>query len=151
MTRPLFTLLLLITLITAKAQTKDSVPPNVGNIEIKEQVDSSIIKNTFTAVEFEAQFDGGNDKFYNYLYNKIKFPKNSPYEGSVSIQFLVSEDGRIMDAKILQSKASDAINKIILRAFFESPRWHSAIQNGRVVRQSFNVDLVFNNTGPKTN
>ena len=127
--------------MAVKAQTKDT--PDLDKIDIQDPVrpiDTS--KVHFIAIEKEAGFPGGMDKFYQYLYNNIKIPQiDSSSNYKVKVQFTVGGDGRIMRVEILQTNASDIINREILDVFIKSPRWSMAIQNGKAVKQSFDLDL----------
>ncbi len=77
MKKLLFTCFLTLSLVTAKAQTTDTVT------------------QIFTAVEKEPSFPGGLDRFYMFLQANIKYPTNAVknhLEGKVFVGFVVEKD-----------------------------------------------------------
>ena len=149
MKRGLFTFLLILTFLGVKAQT--STPPDIGELEDKEKVDSpkstafSKANPPFISVEKAADFPGGIAEFYSYLMKNIRYPKDSrikKIEGKVIVSFIVNIDGRLVNAKILQSVAPD-LDVEALRLINKSPIWSPAIQNCRPVRVPFTVPITF--------
>jgi TonB family protein len=149
MNKPLLTLLLLVSFIAAKAQTKNTDSPDLDKIEIKEPVDTpkneTDPKKIFTAVEKDPSFPGGVDAFFRFLQANTKYPDNAVkkrIEGKVFVTFVVEDDGSLSHIKVSRGVSPD-IDAEAIRVMSHSPNWRPGIQNGRAVSAQYNVSINF--------
>ena len=88
--------------------------------------------------EMETSFDGGERAWNKYIDKTIEFPdraKSFKKEGSVIVEFTVSEDGAVENAFIIQS-LEYSIDEEALRIIRNSPKWKPARQGGQYVKVS---------------
>jgi TonB family protein len=86
-------------------------------------------------VEVEAAYPGGNPAWANYLTKTLKYPEpaeKKKVQGTVIIQFIVDEDGKISSVKAV-SGPQELRNESI-RVIKESGNWTSAMNNGKKVK-----------------
>ena len=91
------------------------------------------------------QFKGGNEEMYKFLSENMNYPKsaeNEGIEGRVFVNFVVTEDGEISEAKILKG-VNDAIDSEALRVINTMPAWEPAQKDGIPVKTAFTLPLVF--------
>ncbi|GAB3924190.1 TonB family protein [Mucilaginibacter myungsuensis] len=93
-----------------------------------------------------ASFPGGENAFYEYLSDHIKYPtlaRQKNVQGKVFCTFIVETDGSITGIKVLRGIGSGADEEAV-RVLATMPKWEPGVQNGHVTRQRYTVPLSFN-------
>ena len=67
---------------------------------------------------------------------------NAGVSGIVQVEFIVEKDGRVSNAKALNSVFPE-IDKEAIRIVMLSPKWKPAKQNGQAVRCYFQIPISF--------
>ena len=115
---------------------------------------------TEVAVEQMAEFPGGLRKFYDYVGQNLKYPKEAKkqgIQGTVLIQFIVTESGAIeRDSVRAISKEeyrgprlnsdivkSEALENEAIRVIRNSPKWIPGSIRGKPTRQKITFPFVF--------
>ena len=117
-----------------------AAPGPVG--PVREESDDDRI---FEVVEENAQFPGGDEECYRWLYAHIKYPsiaQEQGIQGRVFAQFVVNKDGSIVDIKITRSP-DPSLSKEAERVIGQMPRWKPARQGNKPVRSRFNLPIMF--------
>lgn len=104
----------------------------------------------FQSVAYEAQFPGGLSAWQQYLIQNIRFDKIIPlvpkngnrWEETAVLQFIVEKDGSINEIKVV-NPVSKAVREEAIRIISVSPKWHSAMQNGKKVRARKKQPITF--------
>ncbi len=99
-------------------------------------------KMTFTYVE---QMPVSGYDFQKYLAENIHYPDSAiahNIEGRVVIKFIVSEDGSIIDCKVVKG-VSEELDAEALRVVRSFPKWIPGRQNGKAVKVYFTLPIVF--------
>lgn len=99
----------------------------------------------YTMPEALAEFPGGQDALMMYLSKNIQYPedaKTAKKEGVVYISFVVNQDGRINEVKVLRG-LYPSLDKEAIRVISKMPNWKPGTQNGRAVRTQFNLPIRF--------
>lgn len=84
----------------------------------------------------ESTFKGGLRGWSNYLSDNLRYPDRAQggnKQGTVKIQFIVDETGRVLDPVIWQS-VEFSLDEESLRLIRDSPRWTPAVKNGKAVK-----------------
>jgi periplasmic protein TonB len=95
--------------------------------------------------EVQAQFQGGMDAWYAYLKSNLTYPKQSQrmgIEGTVFLRFVINTDGSIQDVEVVRS-VDALLDKEALEVIQNSPRWKSALHQGRPVRSRMTMPIKF--------
>jgi len=116
-------------------------PPPPPPVEAITDGDGSFIK-----VDEQALFQGGDiDDFRKWVQSNLAYPedaiKNGVF-GRVTVQFSVSETGKIGDVKVLRG-VYPSLDKETVRVIESSPDWLPAKAKGKDVKQQFVMPVVF--------
>lgn len=107
----------------------------------------------FTYVEHMPTFPEGQDVMYKFIYERIKYPataRENGISGMVIIQFVVSKEGDIQNAKVVRG-IGGGCNEEALRVINEMPRWNPGQHDGRNVPVTFTLPIKFVLQDPKPN
>jgi TonB family protein len=103
------------------------------------------IEVNYKYVEKMAEFPGGENEAFRYIHNNIKYPviaMENGIQGKVIVGFSVEKDGSITDVIVL--RGIDAIcDKEAVRVVKSMPKWIPARQNGRYVKVSYSLPVLF--------
>jgi len=115
-------------------------------IEFIEDVKETVVEEKiFTIVEQMPQFPGGDAALMKYLGNNIKYPpiaKDAGIQGTVYVTFVVSEDGKVKDVKVLRSIGGGCDEEAI-RVVKNMPTWSPGKQRGKAVKVQYNLPIRF--------
>jgi TonB family protein len=99
----------------------------------------------FVSVETQPTFQGGMNKFYEYLAKNVKYPEEAiknNIQGKVFLSFVVEEDGTITEVTVVRPLGGGTDEEAI-RLLKESPKWNAGIINGKTVRVKYNIPINF--------
>jgi len=103
-------------------------------------------KNTpLKYVEQKPKFKGGKVAMLKFLKDKLKYPiaaKNSGFEGTVIVQFVVEETGKISRVKTLHG-FDNACDEEANRLVKSMPNWIPGRMNGQAVSSIFQIPIKF--------
>ena len=132
----IFTLMLLTCgLFCAKAQVTSTDTAKKGMNE----------EETFSVVEQEASFPGGQEAMYKFIANNLIYPRKAREEGTqgrVLVEFVVEKDGTLSNIKIIQT-ASPELDAEALRVISIMPTWEPGTIKGQPVRSRFRMPFNF--------
>lgn len=104
-----------------------------------------VANHVFAKVEQQAEFEGGIEKFYDYVMTNLKYPaqaKRLGIEGKVYVEFVVERDGSITDVKVLRGIGAGC-DAEALKVIKESPNWNPGTQMGKEVRVRRVIPITF--------
>jgi len=121
------------------------VPENNTNDQVVEEEAPQI----FQIVEQMPDFPGGEDALLKYLGKNIKYPeiaRDANTQGTIFITFVVDENGKITDPKVLRGLngpgAKECANEAI-RVVSSMPAWKPGKQNGKSVKVQYNLPIKY--------
>jgi TonB family protein len=100
----------------------------------------------FEFVEQMPEYPGGDDKLEHYFKENLNYPskeKEMGIEGRVICGFIVNEDGSLSDIKIVRS-ISEGCDEEAIRLIKNMPNWKPGKQNGKAVKVSYSLPIIFN-------
>lgn len=122
-----------------------------GYSQLKAHADTSKVlstgsSSTFTVPEISAEYPGGGNNISKYLLDVIskKVSINSEEAElfrSPYIQFVVDEKGSVTNPKIIKSSNVKRIDDILIEAVNSLQKFKPAENNGKKVKQVFNIPL----------
>lgn len=98
----------------------------------------------FVRVPLDGDFKGGDSAWQRYIQQNLVYPKKAKrkkIEGTVTVQFILSKFGDILEAKALSGP--EELHKSAVNVIMKSPKWDPAIQSGRQVKAYKKYDIVF--------
>jgi len=99
----------------------------------------------YTILEKAPEFKGGVNKFYKYLANTIRYPRDAAKNnvtGTVILSFTIEKDGTPTNIEVKRS-VYKSVNEEAIRVIKSSPRWTPATQRGLPVRVKYNIPITF--------
>ncbi len=100
----------------------------------------------FTILEDPATFRGGDLlTFRNWVMSQLKYPQKAQengIQGTVSISFVVDENGNVGHIKVLSSP-DYILTEAVLNILDNSPKWKPGKQRGKPVKQQFHLPVSF--------
>jgi len=114
-------------------------------VEVDEISDSE--DSPFKFVEEMPEFPGGPDSLKAFLAREIQYPpvaKNNGIRGTVLIEFVVEEDGRVTNAKVKVPLFPEC-DKEAVRGVMSMPKWKPGKNMGKPVRCYYQVPVTFKN------
>lgn len=114
------------------------VPVEVEEEEPEEQ-------QIFQVVEEMPEFPGGMAECLKFISKNIKYPtiaQENGVQGRVIIQFVVNQDGSIVDPVVMRS-VDPYLDKEALRVIKMMPKWKPGKQRGKAVRVKYTVPVTF--------
>ena len=121
----------------------DSIQPNV----------QPAVSAPSSALDQMPEFPGGMEALNTYLRNNIRYPQEAQkagIQGRVIIQFIVSKDGSITDAEVVES-VDPQLDAEGLRLIKNMPRWKPGMRKGQAIRvkQTLPIRFAFTKTPDK--
>ena len=124
-----------------------------GTIDFIKEGDEQPKKNEgkkaipFQQVAKKPGFNGGDpNEFLKYVAQNVVYPEScrqSKIEGRVTLEFTVTETGKVADIKILRS-VNDDLDREAVRVIAQSPLWTPGRdENGKVVPVKYTFPVIF--------
>jgi TonB family protein len=145
--------------VTSTPQKKAAVTPKpkVTNIQGKGTPSGEVKPEDkiFDVVEQNAQFEGGDEAVYKWIFQNLKYPQEAAkngIQGRVIIQFVIEKDGTISEVKALRNPNKLLAEEAERIVRLTSGKWTPAKEKGEIVRSRFNIPINFRlNTPPVNN
>ena len=119
-----------------RALTKEEIAQRMDSVKAFGQGAPATVSTT------EPMFKGGWDAMHRYLQQNIRPIKESNEGGTVIVDFLVDELGRISDVQVKES-LSEPHDKEAVRVIKAMPKWLPCKTNGKPARCRMTVPLRF--------
>lgn len=99
----------------------------------------------YERVEQPPSFPGGEAAMYTWLSKNINYPviaQENNIEGRVTCQFIVAQDGKLVDIKVVRGVDS-SLNKEAIRVIKSMPNWIPGKDKGKPVRVRYTLPIQF--------
>jgi protein TonB len=96
-------------------------------------------------VDKQPEFKGGMEALFSYMMEEVKYPKeaaNAGVEGKVFVEFTVTKEGKIKDAKVAKG-AEESLDKEALRVVNAMPDWTPGEKDGKKVDVKMTLPIAF--------
>ena len=101
---------------------------------------------TFTKVEIEADYPGGERAWMQYLNHNLHYPDDAisnEIKGKVIVQFVVDTNGVVSDIKAISGPTRGGLREEAVRVIKASGNWIPATQNDVKVRSYKKIPIEF--------
>lgn len=101
---------------------------------------------TFTKVEIEAEYPGGQKAWLHFLNKTLRYPDdavNNEIGGTVIVEFIVDTAGNTSYIKAISGPVRGGLREEAVRVVKASGVWMPAVQNGYKVRSYRKVPIEF--------
>lgn len=122
-----------------------------GNASVKLLKGGAIFTGDITKLDQKSEEDrtplypGGDEARINYISENVVYPEDaikSGTEGTVYVQFIITEKGKVTQVKILKG-VSVSIDKVALEIVSKMPDWKPAIKNGKPIAYELTMPIAF--------
>jgi protein TonB len=99
---------------------------------------------TFTKVEIESDYPGGQGAWLRYLQKNLQYPQDAidnEIQGTVTVQFIVDKEGMVSDVEAIAGP--NELRGEAVRVIKKSGKWEPAVQNGRKVKSYKKQPITF--------
>lgn len=113
-------------------------------LQAQEPITARLAPNSMPNIT-PAQFAGGENIFYKYLADNIKYPPiliKIKLEGSLDLKFMIDKQGKVKDIEIIRGFDPDADDEV-LRVMRTMPAWIPAKENGEVIDYIHHLTITF--------
>lgn len=93
----------------------------------------------------KAEFPGGNDAYFKYLADNIKYPviaQENGIQGLVQLYYNIDTDGKVSFVKF-EKTADASLDKEARRVIESMPAWKPATSNGKATRAEYMASFIF--------
>lgn len=107
-----------------------------------EEVDSNYV---YSVVEEMASYQGGHEAMLKFLNENINYPENakeSSVEGTVYVGFIIDENGKLGDIKVLRG-IGNGCDEEAIRIVKLMPVWKPGRQAGKAVKVQYTLPVRF--------
>jgi TonB family protein len=108
---------------------------------------SQLPASTMETFRYVEQMPDPRYDINKYIAENLKYPDSAiaqNIEGRVNVQFVVEEDGRITNAKLIGNKRlGGGCEEEAVRVVSSMPPWKPGKQNGRAVRVYYTIPVSF--------
>ena len=89
------------------------------------------------------QYPGGSFALSRFIDSTIKWPSEDiDFEGTIVVSFVIDENGRINDIKVINSKIS-AIDQEAIRVVSQMPEWIPGVLDNKKVQTLLYLPVTF--------
>ncbi|MBN1115771.1 MAG: energy transducer TonB [Bacteroidales bacterium] len=111
-----------------------------------EPEDDAVEESIFVIVEKMPTYRNGTEaNFQKHVQQLVKYPAIAQQEniqGQVIVQFVVDENGKLVEPKIVRS-AHETLSNAVLEALKKTSDWKAGEQRGRKVKVAFTIPIFF--------
>lgn len=124
--------------IKVKFTYKNKEKANSGETEMEGTLAVAVVPDS------EAEFPGGFNQLTKYLMDnivhKISDEKVEEKLQNAVVKFKINEEGQVVDTEIFRTSSDQKIDKLILDAMHNMPKWKPAVDSkGTKVNQEFSI------------
>ncbi len=115
------------------------IQPIADSTIVLSNISSSPTNAPYLIVEVMPEFPGGESALSDFIKKNFKYPADSSqvsnFRGAIFIEFIVGQDGRIREPKVVHRRTTDAsyFEKEALRVVSIMPDWIAGKENGKAV------------------
>jgi protein TonB len=96
-------------------------------------------------LDFPPEFPGGTGKLSRYLNREIRYPRQAReqrVQGKVFVSFVVEPNGLLSNLRVIRGIGAGC-DEEALRVLRNSPAWKPGMLDGRAVRSTFVLPVIF--------
>jgi len=100
----------------------------------------------YDATEVRPMYPGGQTALSDYITNHIDYPQMAIDDnkgGTVNVQFVVDENGKVQNAKVVGSKLGDGLDEEAERVISTMPKWNAGMVKGKPVKTRITVPITY--------
>jgi len=100
----------------------------------------------YTNPQTMPEYPGGQSALSQYVENHLDYPTqalNDNKEGTVSVSFVIDENGNVMNAEISGNKLGDGLDEEAVNVIKNMPKWKPGTVKGKNVKTRLDLPIKF--------
>jgi periplasmic protein TonB len=100
----------------------------------------------YDVTEVRPMYPGGQTALSDYIANHIDYPQmaiDDNKAGTVNVQFVIDENGKVQNAKVVGSKLGDGLDEEAERVIASMPKWNAGMVKGKPVKTRITVPITY--------
>ena len=100
----------------------------------------------YDMTEVRPAYPGGHDALSDYITTHIEYPQmaiDDNKEGTVNVQFIVDENGKVHDARVVGGKLGDGLDEEAERIISQMPKWTAGKVKGNTVKTRVTLPITY--------
>jgi len=109
----------------------------VGTMSTKTSSKMPDKNGVYEVTDVKPSFPGGHDALESYISNNIDYSQSAVddnTQGTVDVQFIVDEDGNVIDAKSISKDLGNGLNDAAVKTIKSMPKWTPGKVKGKDVK-----------------
>lgn len=108
--------------------------------KVEEEIDNTIYGGM--GIDVKPDFQGGVNKFYSFITKNYKLPqKVKNLNGEMRASFVIEKDGSLSTVTIIKDLGFGT-GEELKRVLLSSPKWYPGEQNGKRIRERFEIRFI---------
>src|SRR4030095_12809616 len=132
---------------TVKKQTTKKGRASIGTMATSKAAAMKPDKNgVYESTEVRPAYPGGQSALEDYIARQIEYPQmaiDDNKEGTVTVQFVVDDNGKVTDAKVLGSNLGDGLDDEAVRVISQMPKWEPGKVKGKNVKTRLTLPITY--------
>jgi TonB family protein len=104
------------------------------------------MNGVYDVTEVSPSYPGGQAALSDYITNRIEYPQmaiDDNKEGTVNVQFIIDENGKVQDARVVGSKLGDGLDEEAERIISVMPKWTPGKVKGKPVKTRLSLPITY--------
>jgi len=100
----------------------------------------------YDMAEVRPAYPGGQSALDNFINNNVEYPQmaiDDNKQGTVNVQFIVDENGKVTDAKAVGGNLGDGLDDEAVRVISKMPRWEPGKVKGKSVKTRLTLPITY--------
>jgi len=135
------------TAMKKQTATKKKGRATIGTMSEKKTTNIKPDKNgVYEMTDVRPAYPGGQSALENYITNNIEYPQmaiDDNKEGTVNVQFVIDENGKIENAKVVGSKLGDGLDEEAEQVISKMPKWEPGKVKGKNVKTRLTLPITY--------
>ena len=98
--------------------------------------------NTSSSDFHKAEFKGGDAELFDHIRENLNYPTCVKESGVVYISFIVSDEGKVINAKIFKG-INPLLDEAALKVVSQMPDWIPMKENGKYISSEHTIPIKF--------
>ncbi|MEY4012467.1 MAG: hypothetical protein RIT22_1591 [Bacteroidota bacterium] len=108
---------------------------------IQDEIDNTIYSGV-AAIDVKPDFKGGLNKFYSLITQNYKLPQKAKnLNGEIRASFVIEKDGSLSTVTLVKDLGFGT-GEELKRVLLSSPKWYPGEQNGKRIRERFEIRFI---------